>query len=133
MTNYLLLYVGTVPVFFIIDMLWLGLIANSFYQTKLASLLGPVQWPVAIGFYLVFIVGIILFAVHPALQNDSLRTATLLGAAFGFFTYATYDLTNLSTLKDWPVSVAIVDIMWGTVLSASVATISYLIAKTWIF
>ena len=81
----------------------------------------------------VFIVGILLFAVHPALQTSNFKTALFLGAAFGFFTYATYDLTNLSTLKDWPVSVVVVDIIWGTLLSASVASISYIIATKWIF
>ncbi len=133
MLQYFYLYLATIPVFFLIDMLWLGLVANSFYQSKLSAFLGPVNWPVAIAFYLVFIVGILLFAVHPALLANDAMKAIALGAAFGFFTYATYDLTNLSTLKDWPVSVVVVDIIWGTILSASVAYISFLIGKTWIF
>lgn len=133
MLNYLYLYLATVPVFFAIDMLWLGFIANSLYQSKLAHLLGPVNWPVAVTFYLIYIVGILFFAVRPALDSGSTTTALLLGAAFGFFTYATYDLTNLSTLKDWPVTITIIDIIWGTVLSASVAYISYRIATLWIF
>lgn len=128
--QFLYLYLLTVPVFFLIDMLWLGFVANSFYQSKLAHLLGPVNWPAAILFYLIYIVGIIFFAVAPALDAGSLTKALLLGAAFGFFTYATYDFTNLATLKDWPLSVVIVDVLWGMVLGGSVATISYLIGKS---
>lgn len=123
------LYVMTIPVFFVIDMLWLGLVANKFYQTKLAHLLGPVNWTAAIIFYLIYIVGILFFAVVPAIDAESFYKAVFLGAAFGFFTYATYDFTNLSTLKDWPVSIVVVDVIWGTVLSASVAAGSYTLAK----
>jgi len=120
----------TVPVFFAIDMLWLGIVAKGFYQAKLASFLGPVNWTVAVIFYLIFIVGIVIFAVAPALNVQSLAKAIVLGALFGFFTYATYDLTNFATLKDWPAIVVVVDIMWGTVLSGSVAALSYVIGKT---
>ncbi len=109
------------PVFFIIDMIWLGLVANKFYQSQLGPLLGPVNWPAAIIFYLVFLVGLTFFAIYPAAAKASVFTALGLGAAFGFFTYATYDLTNLATLKDWPLKVVLVDIVWGTVLGASVA------------
>lgn len=123
----------TIPAFFIIDMIWLGTVATKFYQSQIGFLLGPVNWAAAIIFYLIYIAGIIIFAVHPALEVGSLNKAILLGAMFGFFTYATYDLTNLATLKDWPVTVVVVDILWGTVLSASVATASYLIGKSVFF
>ena len=124
------LYLLTVPVFFLIDMLWLGVVAKDFYQVKLASFLGPVNWTAAIIFYLIFIVGIIIFAVAPALESNSLTKALVLGALFGFFTYATYDFTNLATLKDWPILVVVVDVIWGAVLSGSVAVASYLIGKS---
>lgn len=127
------LYLATIPVFFIIDMLWLGLVANKFYQSQIGFLLGPVNWPAAIIFYLLYIIGIIIFAVHPALLAQSLPKAIMLGALFGFFTYATYDFTNLATIKDWPIMVTVVDLIWGTVLSASVATASYLIGKALFF
>ena len=124
------LYLLTIPVFFLIDMLWLGVLAKGFYQDKLGDFLGPINWTAAIIFYLIFIVGILIFAVAPALESQSLTKAIILGALFGFFTYATYDLTNLATLKDWPIIVVVVDIIWGAVLSGSVAAVSYLIGKS---
>jgi uncharacterized membrane protein len=130
MAYYFKLYLLTVPVFFAIDLIWLGLVARSFYQKHLGYILSPeVNWPAAIVFYLIYIVGIIFFAVRPALEVESLSRALLLGAFFGFITYATYDLTNLATLKDWPLIVVIVDIAWGTVLCALVATGSFLIGR----
>jgi uncharacterized membrane protein len=120
------LYLMTVPIFFAIDMLWLGLVARKFYQNQLAGLLRPdVNWTAALVFYAVYIAGIIIFAVTPALEKQSLSHAIRMGALFGFFTYATYDLTNLATLKDWPVLVAGVDIVWGVILCSAVAAASY--------
>lgn len=127
------LYLLTVPVFFLIDMLWLGVVAKDFYQEKLVGLLGTVNWTAAIIFYLLFIVGIIIFAVVPALDAQSWQKALLWGVMFGFFTYATYDLTNLATLKNWPMIVVVVDIIWGMVLSGSVALASYFIGKSLFF
>lgn len=128
--DYLKLYLLTIPLFFAIDLLWLGVVAKNFYQNNLAHLLSPlVNWPAAFLFYFIYIAGILLFAVRPALVDQSLLKALLWGALFGFFTYATYDLTNLATLKDWPVKVVVVDIAWGTTLCALVASGSYLIAR----
>ena len=115
------LYAISVPVFFLIDMVWLGLVAKNFYQEKLGYIMGEVQWVPAILFYLLFLVGLTFFATYPGVQAGAWKTAALYGALFGFFTYVTYDLTNLATLKDWPLSVVIVDIIWGTVLGAVVA------------
>lgn len=128
--QYIYLYLLTIPAFFIIDMVWLGFVAKDFYQEKLVHLLGPISWPAAIIFYLVFIIGVIFFAVAPALDANSFSKAVILGALFGFFTYATYDLTNLATLKDWPLIVVFVDIAWGMVLSGSVAAVSFFIGKS---
>lgn len=125
-------YLLTIPVFFIIDLVWLGLVANKFYQSQLGYLLGPVNWTAAIIFYLLYIVGIVVFAVNPALVAGSLGKAVILGALFGFLAYATYDLTNLATIKDWPVLVTVVDLIWGAVLTGSVAAISYYLAKTFV-
>jgi uncharacterized membrane protein len=127
--QYVYLYLLTVPAFFIIDMLWLGVVAKGFYQAKIGHLLGVINWPAAILFYLLYIIGIIIFAVSPALLAGSAMKAVILGALFGFFAYATYDLTNLATLKDWPLSIVIVDIIWGMVLTGSVAFVSYSIGK----
>ncbi len=125
--TFVTLYLISVPIFFIIDMIWLGVVAKSFYQSRLGHLLGDVNWVAAIIFYLVFLVGLVFFAVYPAATTGVWQTALLYGALFGFFTYATYDLTNLATLKDWPLSVALVDMVWGTVLGASVAVGTYFV------
>ena len=123
---YLKLYLLTVPIFFAIDMVWLGLAARGFYKKHLDFILSDkVNWTAAIIFYLIFIAGILLFAVLPALERNSLGRAVLLGGLFGFFTYATYDLTNLATIKNWPLVVVIVDILWGIVLCSAVAAASF--------
>lgn len=128
--NYLKLYLLTVPVFFAIDLVWLAVIAKGLYQRNLAHLLSPaVNWPAAIAFYLIYIAGIILFAVRPALADHSLVRAAIWGGLFGFFTYATYDLTNLATLRDWPIRLVVVDISWGSLLCTLVASASYLMGR----
>ena len=127
---YLKLYLLTIPIFFVIDLIWLGVVAKSFYQKNLKYILSPnVNWTAAIIFYLIYIAGILIFAVLPAVAKDSLRHAAVWGALFGFFTYATYDLTNLALLKDWPIVIVIVDILWGVVLCSAVATLSFFVAK----
>lgn len=120
-TTFLTLYLISVPLFFLIDMLWLGVIAKTFYRERLGHLMGDINWVAAILFYLIFLVGLTVFAMYPAAVKQSLTTAVMLGALFGFFTYATYDLTNLATLRDWPLAVTIVDMVWGTVLGAVVS------------
>jgi uncharacterized membrane protein len=128
LTRYILLYLATVPVFFLIDLVWLGVVARDFYRSQIGSLMAdPIVWWAAILFYLLFIAGIIFFAVVPGLDAGSWTKALVLGAAFGFFAYMTYDLTNLATLRGWPITLVVVDIAWGTVLAASVATASYFI------
>ncbi|MDT8273563.1 MAG: DUF2177 family protein [Desulfomonilia bacterium] len=127
------LYLLTIPVFFVIDMIWLGFVARGFYRNNLGHLLrADVNWAAALVFYLLYIVGILIFATMPALEKDSLSQAVVMGALFGFFAYATYDLTNLATLKDWPFKVVFVDIIWGMVLTASVAAASFSIGR-WLF
>ena len=115
MTKYLIAYIATLVVFLAIDMIWLGLVAKSFYAEQLGNLKADtVRYGVAVGFYCMYVVGIVLFAIKPALASPSpMITALSLGAAFGFFCYATYDLTNLAVLRDWPVKMSIVDIIWG--------------------
>jgi len=123
--TFLTLYAISVPIFLVIDLIWLGFIASNFYRDRIGHLM-EINWPAAIIFYLVFLVGLIFFAVYPQLDKGW-QMVMLYGGLFGFFTYATYDLTNLSTLKDWPLDLVIVDIIWGTVLGASVAVCTYLI------
>lgn len=128
MTN-LKLYLLALPVFFAVDMLWLGVVAKNFYKNQIGFLMTPsINWLAAIIFYLIFIAGLVLFVVSPALAKNSLQHALIFGALFGFITYATYDLTNLATLKDWPLTVTIVDMIWGSVLASTVSSVTYYIA-----
>lgn len=127
---YLKLYALTVPLFFVIDLLWLGVIAKGFYRRKLDFILSSqVNWTAAVIFYLMYIAGILFFAVRPAVSNNSWGQAAVLGGLFGFFTYATYDLTNLATIKNWPLAIVVVDILWGVCLCSLVALLSFTIGK----
>lgn len=125
---YIKLFLVALPVFFGIDMLWLGLVAKNFYKSQIGFLMPEsINWFAAIAFYLIFIAGLVVFVISPAVEKNSWLYALALGALFGFISYATYDLTNLATIKDWPLLVTIVDLIWGAVLASSVSTISYLI------
>jgi len=131
MVGFLKLYALTFLVFLVIDLIWLGLIARPFYQNQLGFLMKTnVNWIAAISFYLIFIAGILFFVIYPALERGSWGFALMAGAFFGFITYATYDLTNLATLKDWPLMVTLVDMGWGTFLGASVSVIGFFIGNT---
>jgi uncharacterized membrane protein len=130
MAYYLKLYFATLIAFFAIDMLWLGLVARTFYRKYLGFLMAPSpNWLAAIIFYLLFILGVLFFVVVPGLEGNSLKTTLLRAALFGLITYATYDLTNLATVKDWPVLVTVVDMTWGMVLSISVSYIGFMAGK----
>ena len=129
-TKLIISYLLTTVVFFAIDMTWLGFIAKNLYRKYLGSFLSDtVNWTAAIIFYLLFIVGIFYFAILPAVEKNSLAKAILSGALFGFFTYATYDLTNLATLKNWPLPIVFIDIVWGAILTGLVSTAGYFIVK----
>ena len=118
------------PVFFVIDIIWIGFVARRFYDAQLGDLRAPqVNWAAAILFYLVFLVGLVVFVIEPAMAGESLSTALWRGAFFGLVTYATYDLTNLATLRDWPVTLVVVDMIWGVVLAGSVSVGTYAIAR----
>jgi uncharacterized membrane protein len=128
------LFLIALPVFFAIDMVWLAVVAKNFYQKQIGFLMRPdINWLAAIIFYLLFITGLIVFVITPAMVRQSWVHALLYGALFGLVTYATYDLTNLATVKDWPLLVTAVDLVWGSVLAASVSVITYLIAnRIWV-
>ena len=116
--------------FLAIDLTWLGLIANKFYKDNLNGLLSkkPI-WSIAILFYGVFIFGLMYFVIVPSLSSGSYKTLLTRAAIFGFVTYATYDLTNLSTLKNWPKNLTAVDLVWGVVLSSLVSLVAFTVAK----
>jgi uncharacterized membrane protein len=122
--TFIALYLISVPIFFIIDMIWLGVVASSFYKNQLGEMM-QISWVPAIVFYLVYLIGLIVFAVYPGVLEGSWKTALVYGALFGFFTYATYEMTNLATLKGWPLIMVPVDILWGTILGASVSVVTY--------
>ena len=127
---FLKLFSIALPVFFAIDMLWLGFVAKNFYAKQIGSLIKPdINWSAAIVFYIIFIAGLVIFVITPAVLKNSWTQAVLMGALFGFVCYATYDLTNLAVAKDWPLLVTIVDLIWGAVLAASVSVITFLIAS----
>lgn len=114
--------------FLAIDGLWLTLIAKNFYAKHLGFLMSKTpNLTAALIFYLIYVFTMVVLIISPTLQKGSLTTAVLTGALFGLCAYATYDLTNLATIKDWPLLVTIVDLIWGTVLSGAVAGISYLV------
>jgi uncharacterized membrane protein len=126
----LFLYLITLAIFFIIDMIWLGVVAKAFYRRHLGALMSPkVNWAAAALFYLLFIVGLVVFAVRPALAAGRPILALVLGALLGLISYATYDLTNLATLKDWPLVVTVVDLAWGAVLGGAVSYVSALLGR----
>lgn len=130
MLRYLLAYVVTLVAFVGIDFVWLGFVARDFYRTQLGDLLAPKPLLIpAAAFYLSFAAGLVIFAVAPALRDQSWKVALVSGLLFGFFAYGTYDLTNLATLRDWSPSLAMVDLAWGAALSAIVATIGYFAAS----
>jgi uncharacterized membrane protein len=117
-------YMVTAVSFIVIDLLWLGVVAKSFYRRELGSLmLEKINLPVALIFYLIFPMGLTIFAVAPALGGGGVGYALQYGALFGFFAYATYDLTNLATLKNWSTKLSIIDIAWGTALASICAGI----------
>ncbi len=122
------LYAIALPVFFVFDMIWLGLIAKGLYRREIGYLMKDnVNWTAAIIFYLLFIIGLVFFVISPSIEKSSWIYAILVGALFGFITYATYDLTNLAITKDWPLFITIVDLSWGAFLGASVSVITYFI------
>jgi uncharacterized membrane protein len=126
MAHYLMAYVATAVVFLAIDFVWLAFVAKRFYADRLGDLLlDRPNMPAAAVFYLVYVVGIVIFAVTPALRAGTGMTALGCGALFGFFAYATYDMTNYATLKNWPLEVSVVDVLWGTFVTGAAAMAGY--------
>jgi len=126
LSYYIKLYVAMFAAFLIVDMIWLGVVARSFYSRHLGYLLTPnPNWIAAFLFYLLFVAGAMVLVVLPGLETGSLPKMLIRAALFGLVTYATYDLTNLATIKDWPMIVTVVDLIWGTCLSTLVSLAGY--------
>jgi uncharacterized membrane protein len=127
-TYYLKIYLAAFVAFLAIDMVWLIIVARKFYRKQLGFLLSDQpNWWAAIAFYLLFVAGLLVFAIVPGLEAGSLREGLLLGGFFGLVAYATYDLTNMATVKDWPWLLTLVDMAWGAVLATSVSCVGYLV------
>jgi len=126
------LYLITTAAFFAVDFIWLSTATTRIYKPYLGDLLAEKpNLPVAAGFYLLYVVGIIALAVVPGLREGAVAGAMWRGALFGFLAYATYDLTNLATVQGWAWQVSVIDMVWGTVLNTVVATIGFY-AGTWL-
>ena len=126
------MYIIAFIIFLAIDAIWLGLVAPKFYKAQIGHLMADKPNLVAaLVFYLIFIVGVVYFVVNPAVEAQSITKVLVAGVLFGLITYATYDLTNLATLKSWPLTIVFIDILWGTTLSAIVSFSGFYIVK-WI-
>ena len=127
MLQFIVAYLVTAFVFLGIDVIWLSRVATNFYSEQLSGLLLETpRFGIAGAFYALYVVGIVIFAVVPGLRANSALAAASLGALFGFFAYATYDMTNYATLKGWSPAVVVVDITWGTILTGTSALLGYL-------
>lgn len=130
MSEFLKVYLIAFVVFLVIDLIWLGLVAKNLYKQKLGFIMSAKpNWIAALIFYLIFIAGLLFFVINPAIENNSWTYALFAGMFLGFLNYATYDLTNLATLKDWPLKITIIDLIWGTFLGGSVSVITFFVAE----
>ena len=130
MAAYAIAYVGAGSAFLALDLLWLGVIARGVYVRGYGDLMAdPVNLPAAVAFYLIYLLGLMVFAIGPALSGGALGDAALRGALFGFFAYATYDLTGLAVIRGFSAKVALIDMAWGTVLTGAAASAGFLAAS----
>lgn len=124
--NFLKMYLIAFVIFLLIDFIWLAFVAKDVYRKYLGFLMkDSPNYVAAIIFYLVFIVGLVYFVIMPGIEAQSIGKILLGGVLFGFITYATYDLTNLATVKDWPLTITIIDLIWGSFLSTSISVATY--------
>jgi uncharacterized membrane protein len=130
MAAFLKMYGVAFAAFLVIDLVWLGFIANNLYRKYLGFIMRPSpNWTAAIVFYLLYLAGLVFFVINPAVEKSSWKFALLAGMFFGLITYATYDLTNLATLKDWPLLITVIDLIWGTTLGGLVSVITYIVVS----
>lgn len=129
--KYISIYLVAAVLFLAIDAVWLGYVARDFYKSRIgALLLEQPRLGIAAGFYALYVVGLVYFAIVPGLKADSIGLTAFNAALFGMFCYMTYDATNLSTMKGFDPVVAVVDIAWGTVLTALVASVTHWLARS---
>jgi uncharacterized membrane protein len=130
--EYAYIYAITTIVFFLIDLIWIGVVAKNFYAMTIGHMLrDSVNWPAALMFYLMYIGGIVLFVLTPAIRSGSgIGHVALRGGLLGLFAYGTFDLTALALIEGWPIIVTIVDMAWGTILTAGTASGAFWISRT---
>ena len=130
MMNYVKMYIIAFIAFILIDGIWLIFISRNLYQANIGHLMADKAKLIpALIFYLIFLVGLVYFVINPSIESKDITKLLISGALFGLITYATYDLTNLATLKDWPLKITIIDLIWGTSLSTIVSYLTYIIYK----
>ncbi|MGY3703282.1 hypothetical protein BW731_02950 [Vagococcus martis] len=127
MNQFLKLFGISAVIFLIFDLFWLLVVSKNLYQTFIGELLGDVKITPAIIFYFVYLVGVVFFVLIPGIDKQSIFYTIFSGALFGFICYSTYDLTNLATIKNWPVTMTIIDLVWGTSVTAITSAIVYFI------
>lgn len=128
--TYVVAYIATAVIFLGLDALWLGVVARPAYRRWIGHLMADdIDMMAAFWFYLAYVVGLVIFAVSPALRDGAWTTAVIYGALFGFFAYGTYEMSNFATLRNWPIRMVVVDLAWGTTLSAVSAFAGYTITR----
>lgn len=128
--RFFLLFLATTLIFFLIDMVWLGYLAKDLYHTYLGYIMARrVNWAAAGVFYALYILGMLYFVIWPSIQQGSWASVLLNGALLGGLCYATYDLTNLATLKDWPLRIVVIDIAWGMFLTGATCVGAFWVGK----
>lgn len=128
--TYVVAYIATAVVFLGLDALWLGVVAQTAYRRWIGHLMADdINMMAAFWFYLAYVIGLLIFAVAPAFRDGAWTTAMIYGALFGFFAYGTYEMSNFATLRDWPIRMVVVDLAWGTILSAVAAVAGYGITR----
>jgi uncharacterized membrane protein len=131
MIKYIWAYIATLVVFLACDAVWLGRMGEILYKPTLGGILLPAFKPIpALVFYLLYVVGVVVFAIKPAYAAGAWSTALVNGALFGFFAYATYDLSNMATLRNWTLQLTLTDMAWGTVVTGASAAIGYAVSNT---
>jgi Predicted membrane protein len=130
--NFVRAFGATAVTMFLLDVVWLGVVAKALYAREMGTLLRPdIQWLPGLMFYALYVGAAVVFVVLPAAERHSFARAVLLGAFFGLAAYATYDLTSLALIRDFPVRIAIVDMAWGMALTAVASAAGYWAVTTW--
>ena len=128
MIDFVVAFLAALVAMAVVDGVWLGVVARGLYRRQLGFLMAErPNWAAAVAFYLLYVLGVTILAVLPAIDAGSVGEAAWRGALFGLVAYATYDLTNAATLRGWPTSITLIDMAWGTALTTVVASASALV------